>query len=203
MSDTPGLRERRRRRTESDLVDSALRLIGSRGFAATTVEAIAEDAEVSPRTFFRLFGSKEDVVLAVERALFDAFVDAADDLSPGPLTTALTTALTGALAERDGTWFARVAAAARIIDEHPTVEAAALRLCAATTERLYDRIRPVTGGEPEHLVRLALETVVAAWRLARRQWLAEGPGVPERLGELVARNGAAVAAVGQVTVARG
>jgi AcrR family transcriptional regulator len=49
-------------RSRRDLAEAAIREIERRGFAATTVEDIAAAAGYSPRTFFRQFSSKEDVV---------------------------------------------------------------------------------------------------------------------------------------------
>jgi AcrR family transcriptional regulator len=58
-----GLRERKKAKTRAALQEHALRLIRQQGYAATTIEQIAEAAEVSPSTFFRYFPTKEDAVL--------------------------------------------------------------------------------------------------------------------------------------------
>jgi AcrR family transcriptional regulator len=58
-----GLRERTRRAVRAELIDEARHLFAAQGFQATTVEQIAAAAGMSKRSFFRYFGSKEDLVL--------------------------------------------------------------------------------------------------------------------------------------------
>jgi len=58
-----GLRERKKAKTRAAIREHALRLFEENGYASTTVDQIAEAAEVSPSTFFRYFPTKEDVVL--------------------------------------------------------------------------------------------------------------------------------------------
>ena len=58
-----GLRERKKARTRVALQEHALRLFAERGYEATTIEQIAEAAEVSPTTVYRYFPTKPDLVI--------------------------------------------------------------------------------------------------------------------------------------------
>ncbi len=74
------LRARRRSRTRLMIQAEAFRLFAEKGYAETTVEEIADAAAISPRTFFRYFPTKEDVVLWDEydplaRELFESRPD--------------------------------------------------------------------------------------------------------------------------------
>jgi AcrR family transcriptional regulator len=59
----PGLRERKKIKTRRAIRTATYALIAEQGYDATTVERIAERAEVSPSTVFRYFPTKEDIVV--------------------------------------------------------------------------------------------------------------------------------------------
>ncbi|MEO3871108.1 TetR family transcriptional regulator [Nonomuraea sp. B12E4] len=92
---TGGLRERKKARTRETILREAFRLFRERGYNATTVDQIAEAAEVSPATFFRYFPTKEDLV-ALDR--FPPLMESLADQPPGPPVTVLRGAFRAAFA---------------------------------------------------------------------------------------------------------
>jgi AcrR family transcriptional regulator len=79
-----GLRERKKAKTRAAIQQHALRLFRVQGYDETTIEQIAEAAEVSESTFFRYFPTKEDVVLwdEFDPLLIEAFRAQPPDLTP-------------------------------------------------------------------------------------------------------------------------
>ena len=82
----PGLRERKKAETRRALASAALRLARELGPDGVTVEAIAEAAGVSPRTFFNYFASKDDAIVNVspteQSMLVAALCDRPEDEPP-------------------------------------------------------------------------------------------------------------------------
>ena len=98
-ADRPGLRERKKAKTRALIQQVALRLIREQGYDATTVEQIADAAEVSPSTFFRYFPAKEDVVIydALDPLVVEAFLAQPADASPIAAARAAMHSVFGAL----------------------------------------------------------------------------------------------------------
>lgn len=70
------LRERKKLKMREDLIEAAYKLFVQHGFDNTTVNDIANLAEVSPRTFFRYFSCKEDVIIDYELVEYDEIISA-------------------------------------------------------------------------------------------------------------------------------
>ena len=98
-----GLRERKKAKTRAAIQEHALRLFREQGYDQTSVEQIAEAAEVSPSTFFRYFPTKEDVVLydPFDPILIEAFRAQPAELSP---IGALRAAMKSVLGASPGDW---------------------------------------------------------------------------------------------------
>jgi AcrR family transcriptional regulator len=81
------LRERKRTRTRQALIDAAADLFERHGYDRTTIADIAAAADVSTRTFFSYFASKEDVLFPDADARVKAALTAIDDRGPGERPT--------------------------------------------------------------------------------------------------------------------
>ena len=84
------LRERKKLATRRSIRRVALNLVAERGFAHVTVEDIAEAADVSPRTFFNYFPSKEAALFAADPDRITALRERVIHQAPGePVLDAL------------------------------------------------------------------------------------------------------------------
>ena len=172
----PGLRERRKRLTAAELEAAALRLFGERGFDSVTVDDIAAEADVSRRTFFRYFASKEDVLLA------DHFVQLArlrDAMTARPPDEPILTALRNALLSMTGDFEDRrdmVILRGRIMRDTPSLQARSLVHQKAWEEAMQAMVAERLAVDPTVDLRpgVVSATTLAALRVAFTNWLTAG-----------------------------
>ncbi|TQS24811.1 TetR family transcriptional regulator [Microbispora sp. KK1-11] len=152
------LRERKKAKTRRTIQEEALRLFAEQGYEATTVEQIAEAAEVSPSTFFRYFPTKEDVVAQGD---YDPILMATIKAQPPdlPPLTALRAAFRTTFASMRAEELDKVLARTRLSASVP-----ALR--ARTMDGLFDTIDMLAGAVAERAGRdpraLAVRALVGA-----------------------------------------
>lgn len=174
-SPVPPLRERKKRRTRQTLIDTALDLFTQRGFGCVTLDELCDEVEVSKRTFFRNFTSKEDVAMAPLQDLWTAFLEDLQISRPdgGPLLELARDALLIALDRvADEVWAHRTLLSLRLAEQTPSVQAHSLHFCEGTTqaalEILRRRFNLENRGDPRP--RLAADMLVAAFRYALTGW---------------------------------
>ncbi|HEU4489380.1 MAG TPA: TetR family transcriptional regulator [Jiangellales bacterium] len=177
------LRDRKKIRTRRLLQEHALRLFADRGYAGTTVEDIAAAADVSPRTFFRYFASKEAVVLEDEYdpLLFER-MRRIDPREPpvGAMRRIIASLLPDIYAEdRD-----RILARSRLVYGTPELASAVNGQLTGFERLLAGTLAEVHGRAPDDLeARVVAAVSVAAMRCAIEQWVA-ADGAPD-LGGLL------------------
>ncbi|SNT58174.1 DNA-binding transcriptional regulator, AcrR family [Asanoa hainanensis] len=134
-----GLRERKKLRTRATIREQAMRLFAEKGYGETTVEQIAEAAEISPSTFFRYFPSKEQLVLVddLDPIMIRSFQEQPADL---PVLTALRRSMERAFTDMSPEQFDREQARQKLIRSVPELRAAQLDELQRTIKMLADGV---------------------------------------------------------------
>ncbi|WP_218001273.1 TetR family transcriptional regulator [Nocardia thailandica] len=184
MSGRPGgdvvqvssLRERKKQRTHQQLGEIALRMFSDDGFDGVTLDRIVAEAEISKRTFFRYYASKEDVALAAEAELWDAYLDtftAHTDPAEATILATLQATMVATIARRDADWERRFLATRRLIAHNVALRHHSNALSLAAHERLVEALEARTGadGRADVTVRLLPELALAAWRCGAKNWV--------------------------------
>jgi AcrR family transcriptional regulator len=159
-----GLRERKKEKTRRALASAAMRLFAERGYEATTVADIAAAAEVSTRTFFAYFPTKEDVFFAGTQERLDlvrqAFAAHAEALPP---LAAMRATLDQIIETASGDLFAPDRSARlRLLIERPELRARGIQLLFTANQVLTEGIRAaVPGLDPYGAVAAAGATIGA------------------------------------------
>lgn len=167
-----GRRDRKKLATHTALRSAALRLVAERGLRQVTVEDIAEAADVSIRTFFNHFPSKEDAIVGIDP---DRVADLRDRLAERPADEATLETLRAVLGElaapmigRSEEWPLRM----EVLRASPELHRRLLASFATYERALVEGIAARTGTDPDHDLYPALTAGVAmsAFRAAMSLW---------------------------------
>ncbi|ETK33886.1 TetR family transcriptional regulator [Microbispora sp. ATCC PTA-5024] len=150
-----GLRERKKHRTRTALIDAAVDLFLAQGYEATTVDRIAAEVDVSTRTFFRYFASKEEAALSLLADQHEVFIaELAARPADEPPFTALTEAMRAvlgilrALDPAEATRFLRLQ---ELIQATPALLAGQLRLMMDNERQMVAEVSRRMGAGPDDL----------------------------------------------------
>jgi AcrR family transcriptional regulator len=185
-----GLRERRRVRTKLLVQAEALRLFAEKGYEQTTIDDIAHAAAMSPRTFFRYFPTKEDVVLWDEYDDQPVASLLATHSHGDPLVRLITTVrqMIANIHDRDrDLLLARTKLSFRV----PEIRARFLDQQAGSLGSAFPELARALGGDPDDLaLRVMLTAMFAAMLVAVERWQRD-----DGRGELLDILDAAIAAL--------
>jgi len=173
----PGLRDRKKQQTRAALMDAALRLVEARGYDQVTVDDISAAADVSPRTFFNYFATKDEAVIGSDPAANDGMRErilAADPEMPviGAILQAMWPALAAMETERE-IWFRRM----RVMKQNPSLVVALMTRSERMESELAQTIAQRAGTAPDSgFPLLAAMCSGAAFRSALIRWAADREG---------------------------
>lgn len=167
-----GRRDRKKLATYQSLRSAALRLVAERGLHQVTVEDIAEAADVSVRTFFNHFPSKEDAIVGLDPEwvvqLREALIARPAEEPPLVALRAVLGEMASPMVERSEEWPLRM----QVVRASPALLPRLLASFATFERALVEVVASRTGTDPDRDLYPVLTTAVAvgAFRAALASW---------------------------------
>ncbi|WP_046500274.1 TetR/AcrR family transcriptional regulator [Streptomyces odonnellii] len=165
-----GLRERKKLKTRIAIRRATYGLIAEQGYEATTIEQIAEAAEVSPSTVFRYFPTKEDIVLTDEYDPVMASVLRARPAGEPPLES-IRFLMDQTMRTVMATGLDEMVQRTKLMVEVPAVRARMTETMSSTAKLFAEVLAERTGREPDDIeVRIFVAAVLGALREVTLYW---------------------------------
>lgn len=168
------LRERKKLKAMRHIQDVALDLFDAHGYGVVTIERIASEAEVSPSTIYRYFGTKEQLVLYDEYdpMIVDLLETAFPDADPVTAIHRSIGVMVASFAPRDEEIIRRRMA---YVMEEPAVRAGMVEFTGEMEELIRQAMAQRTGRDADDLeLRVVASGLVAGFVAALEHWHAQG-----------------------------
>lgn len=168
------LRERKKDKTRTQLLEAALELIGRQGFTETTINQIAAAVDVSPRTLLRYFPTKEDVIVSwVDETItifFDTLTERPVDEAPHLSLVAAARAMLSAYQQRSEFYLV----IEKTIASSSSVSARKQQMSAALGEKVEAYLQERSAGARYDTLAIELHVAVvfSMIRISIRRWVA-------------------------------
>lgn len=175
------LRERKKRLAQATIEEAALRLFQQQGYEQTSIQDIADAVMMSPRTFFRYFASKEEVLIRPIRAGrsegLRSLQRVASTESPHTALRAIFVSMASLYQQQRASFLIRY----QVVMQTPSIASFYLSALAQTEPAICDALcSHLESATNRNKIRFLVAIYMAALRVALEEWLEQ-----EAQGDLV------------------
>ena len=177
-----GLRERKKRLAQTTIEEAALRLFQQHGYEQTSIQDIADAVMMSPRTFFRYFASKEEILFSPTQTLLSDGIAYIQSLPPTeeplPALTTIFLYIANLYEQRKDTFMIRYQVAKNTPQLASLYLYSLMMMEPAINDAFCSHLETVTNPQD---MRLLVAIYMAVLRVVLETWLEQGA-----IGDIVA-----------------